>query len=71
MPAPRARQLALAASFLGFRSSEDVIQSFITAGLLSLAEHDKTFQLALMRATGIDWDVIDKVAKESNVLQPG
>jgi hypothetical protein len=61
----RSRQLALAAAFLGLPDSEAVIQNFVTAGLLSLADHDATFKLALMRSAGIDWDTIDRVAKDS------
>jgi len=65
MPKPRARQLALAAAFLGLPDSESVIQSFISAGLLSLAEHDATFKLALLRACDVDWDTVQRVAKEN------
>ena len=65
MPKPRARQLALAAAFLGFPDSESVIQSFITAGLLSLADHDETFKVAMLRAAGVDWDEIDRITRES------
>jgi hypothetical protein len=55
MTATRSRQIALAAATLGL-SSEMTIQSFLTAGLLSLAAHDKVFAMALARSAGMAWD---------------
>ena len=55
MTTTRSRQLALAAATLGL-SSELTIQSFITAGLLSLAAHDRAFAMALARSAGMTWD---------------
>ena len=55
MSQTRSRQIALAAASLGI-SSEQAIQSFITAGLLSLAGHDKAFAMALARSAGMAWD---------------
>jgi hypothetical protein len=62
----RSRQLALAAAFLGMPDSESVIQSFIFAGLRSLAEHDATFKLALLRSADVDWDTLQRIAEESS-----
>lgn len=64
----RARQLALAAAYLGLSDSESVIQSFITAGLLSLAEHDSTFGLALARMAGVDWDDLERITRRTDGL---
>ena len=64
MPPSRSRQLALAAAYLGLPDSESAIQSFITAGLLSLAEHDSTFALAVARMAGIDWSELEAIAKQ-------
>lgn len=55
MPRVRSRQVALAAAAMGV-SSEQAIQSFITAGLLSLATHDRAFAMALARTAGMDFD---------------
>jgi hypothetical protein len=64
----RSRQLALAAAHLGLPDSEAAIQSFITAGLLSLAEHDNTFGLALARMAGVDWSELGRIAKEGSQI---
>ena len=61
----RSRQLALAAVFLDLPDGESVIQYFITAGILSLASHDETYKLALLRAAGVDWSDLEKVSRES------
>jgi len=61
----RSRQLALAAVFLGLPDSESVIQNFISAGIMSLCDHDPTFHLALMRAANVDWDTLERVSKET------
>jgi hypothetical protein len=60
MPRTRALQIALAGAHLGL-SSEQTIQSFITAGLLSLASHDRVFRYALLRAAGVPFDDLAKV----------
>jgi hypothetical protein len=60
MPPARAKQLALAATFLG-----SVIQNFITAGLMSLCDHSEIFKLALLRSADVDWDELQQIAKET------
>ena len=58
MPAVRSKQIALAAAQMGL-TSEQTIQSFITAGLLTLATHDPAFRYALMRTAGADWGELE------------
>jgi hypothetical protein len=65
MPPARAKQLALAATFLGLPDSESVIQNFITAGLMSLCDHSEIFKLALLRSADVDWDELQQIAKET------
>ena len=67
MPPSRARQLALAAAYLGLPDSESCIQNFVTAGLLSLSEHDSTFGLALARLAGVDWDDLERLTAKRTI----
>lgn len=62
-PENLSRQLALIAAEWGC-SSETVIQSLLAAGIATVAQHDKTLRLALMRAAGVDWDTLQAVARE-------
>lgn len=62
MPASRSRQVALAAAYLGI-DGERFIQSSISASLLSLADHDPTFALALARTSGVEWDDLERITK--------
>jgi hypothetical protein len=62
MPPARAKQLALAATFLGLPDSESVIQNFISAGLMSLCDHSEIFKLALLRSADVDWDELKNIA---------
>jgi hypothetical protein len=55
MPSIRSKQLALAAAYLG-TDSEHIIQSSITAMLLSLCSADKAFAAVLLRSSGVEWD---------------
>lgn len=55
MPEVRSRQLALAAAHLGI-TSHQAIQSFITAGILSLAANDPLFATMLLRTSGVSWN---------------
>lgn len=59
MPKARSRQIAAAAAFLDV-SGEDLIQSSITAMLISLAEGDTsgTLKYAYARAAGVEWDTL-------------
>ena len=62
----RSRQIALASAYLGI-DGEAFIQSSISASLLSMAEHDPTFGLALARSAGVDWDDLERItAKRDN-----
>ena len=63
MPESRSRQIALAAAATGV-SSEQFIQGAITAALLTLAEQDKTFALALMRGV-LPWDAIERIVTQT------
>ena len=56
MPQTRAAQIALAAAELGI-SSEQFIQSAITAALLTCADHDDKLAFALARAAGATWGI--------------
>jgi hypothetical protein len=58
-------QLALIAAEWGC-TSEEVIQSFLAAGIMTVAEHDRTIGLALMRAAGVSWDNLRSVANLEN-----
>jgi len=57
MPEVRSKQIALAAAYLG-TDGESVIQSAVTAMLISLASADKNFRASLLRASGVEWDDI-------------
>jgi hypothetical protein len=65
MPPSRAEQIALAAASLGL-SSECLIQNFITAGLLTLAERDAPLAFALARAAGATFEDLIDIAKARN-----
>ena len=64
-PENLSRQLALIAAEWGC-SSETVIQSFLAAGIATVAQHDTTLRLALMRSAGVDWDTLQAVAKQQH-----
>jgi hypothetical protein len=67
MPASRSKQLALAAAHLGL-TSHQTIQSFITAGLLALATHDRAFAMALARTAGVTWEELAADADATDTL---
>jgi hypothetical protein len=60
----RARMCSLAAAHLGLPSSEIFIQSAITAALMTLGQEDPVFALMLARSAGIDWNELQKIAKQ-------
>jgi hypothetical protein len=66
MPEVRSKQIALAAAYLG-TDGETVIQSAITALLLSLANADAVFAAVLARSLGVDWGELVK-ADHSGML---
>ncbi len=64
----RSNQIAMAAAKLDC-SGHEFIQSCITAGLLSLAEHDKAFALCLARAAHVDWKHLKQLSTNDTVAQ--
>jgi hypothetical protein len=62
MPPSRSQQIALAAASLDI-TSEDLIQSFITAGLLTMAEQDAPLAFALARAGGATFEQLTDLAR--------
>ena len=65
MPPSRAQQIALASASLGI-SSEELIQTWITAGLLTMAEHDTPLAFAIAHAAGATFDQLIELAKSRN-----
>ncbi len=63
MPECRSRQVAAASAYLDI-TGEEFIQSAITAALISLAEHDRTFAYSLARAAGVEWETIEFAARQ-------
>lgn len=61
MTAERCDMLALASAALGLSSGE-LIDHFITAGLLTLAEKDDVLALAMARVGGASWDDLEDLA---------
>ena len=55
MPSSRARQVALAAAYLGMTSSEDFIQSAISDAIIGIASRDRAFAAMITGAAGADW----------------
>jgi hypothetical protein len=74
MPKSRARQIAAASAYLDM-TGEEFIQSAITAALLSLAEHDRTFGHMLTRAAGVEWSTLEFAARQealaNMIVTPG
>lgn len=68
MPTSRANQIALAAASINV-TSELLIQSFITAGLLSMADDDTMLALALAKSGGASWEQIAELAKAQSVRE--
>jgi len=66
MPEVRSKQIALAAAYLG-TDGETVIQSAVTALLLSLASADKNFAAMLARTAGVSWSDLAK-ADSTDIL---
>jgi hypothetical protein len=62
MSTARSEQLALAAASIGV-NSEILIQTFITMGLLTMAEHDSPLAFALARSGGASFDDLEALAK--------
>jgi hypothetical protein len=62
MTESRSQQVSLAAASLGI-TSEALIQSFITAGLLTMTAHDDALAFALARAGGASWEQLTDLAK--------
>lgn len=62
MNTARSEQLALAAASIGV-DSEVLIQTFITAGLLAMAEADSPLAFAIARSGGASWDDLEALAK--------
>lgn len=61
MTAERSDMLSLASASLGLSSGE-LIDKFITAGLLTLAEKDNVLALAMARVGGMSWDDLEDLA---------
>jgi hypothetical protein len=68
MPPSRAQQIALCAASVGI-TSEELIQSWITAGILSMAEHDTVLSFSLARAAGATFEQLTEVAKMRNAAR--
>jgi hypothetical protein len=66
MPEVRSKQIALAAAYLG-TDGETIIQSAVTALLLSLAGADASFAAMLARTQGLSWDELVK-ADRTDIL---
>jgi hypothetical protein len=56
------RQVALASAYLGI-DGERFISASIAASLLSMADHDSAFALALARCAGVDFDTLEKLTR--------
>lgn len=63
MPETRSQQIALAAASLDI-TSEDLIQAWITAGLLTMAEQDAPLAFALARAGGATFEQLTELARD-------
>jgi hypothetical protein len=68
MTTARSEQLALAAASIGV-DSEVLIQTFLTAGLLAMAEHDSPLAFALARSGGASFDDLEALAKATAARQ--
>lgn len=60
MPESRRRMVALCAAYCNV-SGEAWLQSAITAAMMALAERDEMFSYMLVRASGAEWDSIEKL----------
>jgi hypothetical protein len=66
MPEARSRQIAAASAHLDI-TGEEFIQSAITAALVSLAQADRSFAYSLARATGVEWETLEFVARQEAI----